>query len=129
LDKTSSGPGTTVIEVLARQFDACVEVLRNFLGTSSVASNCGRQSRRDSSINQDEKVLLLGRRWTGSSRLTRMLSLICFACLLTTGTLWAMALIFHPRHKSACGRQLNGIVRAQAQYLLGKCRHCESTLH
>jgi two-component sensor histidine kinase len=34
LDKTSSGPGTTVIEVLARQFDACVEVLRNFLGTT-----------------------------------------------------------------------------------------------
>ena len=25
-------------------------------GTSSVASNCGRQSRRDSSINQDEEL-------------------------------------------------------------------------
>jgi hypothetical protein len=45
LDKTSSGPGTTVIEVLARQFDACVEVLKNFLGTTVSITHAAFTSR------------------------------------------------------------------------------------
>ena len=63
LDKTNSGLDTTIIEVLARQFDACVEVLRNSLGTTvsiTHAAFTSKQRAMGSPVRADLLIEALG---------------------------------------------------------------------